>query len=84
MVVIITIIIVYYIKGKFCISVWTFKTRKLYKFCWRAKEAVVGFEPKHLDGCDLLVCCLSPLGYAGLTNEELELLLAVVICFIFL
>ena len=47
----------------------------------------MGFKSTHLDGCDLLVWCLSPLGYAGLTNNELELLLveyAVVICFVFL
>ena len=45
----------------------------------------MGFESTHLDGCDLLVWCLSPLGYAGLTNDELELLLVecVVICFVF-
>ena len=44
----------------------------------------MGFESMHLDGYDLRVWCLSLLGYAGLTNNELELLLAVVICFVFL
>ena len=35
----------------------------------------MGFESTHLDGCDLLVWCLSQLGYAGLMDNELELLL---------
>ena len=35
----------------------------------------MGFESTYLDGCDLSVWCLSPLGYAGLMNNELELLL---------
>ena len=35
----------------------------------------MGFESTHLDGCDLLVWGFILLGYAGLTNNELELLL---------
>ena len=65
---------IFYIKGKFCLS-GLYRLGNYINFVGELNETVVGFESTHLDGCDLLVWCLSPLGYAGLTNNELELLM---------
>ena len=67
-------IYIYYIKMKFCLS-GLYRLGNYINFVGALNEAVVGFESTHLDGYDLLVWCLSPLGYAGLMNNELELLL---------
>ena len=76
-------IYIYYIKGKFCLS-GLYRLGNYINFVGALSESVVRFESTHLDGSDLLVWCLSPLGYAVLTNNELELLLAVATCFVFL
>ena len=69
-----SVFVIYYIKGKFC-PTRLYRLGNYINFVGVLNEAVVGFESTHLDDCDLLVWCLSPLGYAGLMNNELELLL---------